>query len=346
MSDADNTFSQATDNLIALYRSLERKTLDLPLITITPLLIIFWAVLRFYFFLFVGIFLIIPTNLIVLIRNLFPGHWRYRPFFLTHLYYAWLWVWRGEAPSAPVLFIRPVLVIFLKEHFVSRLRRLRQEIVLHDGLTDATRSALVGRLDSALEQWKTLRLGTLRLTVLWTAIISLPAWSKQLTDFLGWLGIQSDTVTKFFSENISTGGLIFFGLTGLGYLLAVPITAFFAKRGLFIGADPIWFPGWQEGSGAYLKESEILGSVEVHRHEAPLDLWVLGISLLLSAIVSQVTLIQVDAWVQSWVSQLPQSDLSAADRINLSRIEMIVFIVLFGIGIIIAALRRGRTGRA
>ena len=50
---------------------------------------------------------------------------------------------------------------------------------------------LVGRLKSALEGWKPPRFGTLRLTVLWTSIISLPAWSKQLTDLLGWLGILS-----------------------------------------------------------------------------------------------------------------------------------------------------------
>ena len=50
MSDADNTFSQAADNLIALYRSLERKTLDLPLITITPLLIFFGLSSGFIFF--------------------------------------------------------------------------------------------------------------------------------------------------------------------------------------------------------------------------------------------------------------------------------------------------------
>jgi hypothetical protein len=171
MSDADNAFTQATDNLLALDRGLELRTLDLPLVSITPFLVFLWTLFKFVFFVEVGILLIIPVNLIILIRNIFPGHWRYRPFFLSYLYYAWLWLWRGEAPTTPLLFIRPVLSIFLKEHFASRLRRLRQQIVLHDGLGDATRSALVGRVDSALELWKTPRFGTLRLTVLWTAII-------------------------------------------------------------------------------------------------------------------------------------------------------------------------------
>jgi hypothetical protein len=265
---------------------------------------------------------------------------------LTHIYYARLWVWRGEVPSAPLLFIRPVLNIFLKEHFASRLRRLRQKIVLYDGLTDASRSALVGRLDSALERWKPSRFGTLRLTVLWTAIISLPAWSKQLTDFLGWMGIQTDALTKLFSENISTGGLIFFGLIGIGYLLAVPVTAFLAKRGLFLGADRVWFPGCQEGSGAYLKEREILGSVGLRRPENPIDLWIIGISLLLTGTFSLLTLVQLDAWIQSWMPK-PQSAslLTQSAHFQILRIELIFGYAFVGLGIIIATLRRGRTGR-
>jgi hypothetical protein len=50
MFDADNAFTQATDNLIALYRSLERRTLDLPFITASPFLIFLLGILRFYFF--------------------------------------------------------------------------------------------------------------------------------------------------------------------------------------------------------------------------------------------------------------------------------------------------------
>jgi len=50
MSDADNLFIQATDNLIALYRGVERRTLDLPFLSVMPFLIFLWAFLRFYFF--------------------------------------------------------------------------------------------------------------------------------------------------------------------------------------------------------------------------------------------------------------------------------------------------------
>lgn len=266
----------------------------------------------------------------------------------------WLWVSRGEGPSAPAIFIRPVLNILLKDHFARRLRRLRQEIALHDGLADATQSVLLSRLDAALERWKPPRFGILRLTVLWTVIISLPAWSKQLNDFLTWLGIQPDSVAKFFSENISTTGLLFFGWLTFGYLLAVPVTAFVAKRGLFIGADPIWFPGFQDGSGAYLKEREILGSCELHLHEAPLDLWILGPALLLGAILGYASFpdlwVQSDAWLHSWLSdrtglQIAQPKLFIEHGDSIAKIEMIVIYVFFGTGFFIAALRRWRTGR-
>jgi hypothetical protein len=48
MSDADDTFAKATDSLIALYRGVERSTLDLPLVSFMPVLIFMWAFLRFY----------------------------------------------------------------------------------------------------------------------------------------------------------------------------------------------------------------------------------------------------------------------------------------------------------
>jgi hypothetical protein len=80
MADADSSFTHATDSLIALYRTVERRMVDLPLLSVMPVLIYLWEVLKFFFFLTVNLF-IIPVNVVILIRNVFPGHWRYRPFF-------------------------------------------------------------------------------------------------------------------------------------------------------------------------------------------------------------------------------------------------------------------------
>jgi hypothetical protein len=284
----------------------------------------------------VGIFLIIPTNLVILIRNLFPGeHWCYRPFFLKHLYYAWLWVWRGEAPTTPMIFIRPLLNIFLKEHFARRLLRLRQEIMLRDGLADATRSTLTGRLDSALQLWNPPRYATLFYTFVVPAIIWLP---DKLTDFVRWLGLSTEAVT------ISPAALIVLGQFAIGYLLAIPVTTFMAKRGLFLGADRIWFPGWEDGDGAYQKEKEIFGSVEMRVREAPIDLWVLGILMIVSYAVSFLTLEQTIAWWQSWSAQ-PSPEVGF-DQVRMQKTMQIVFGVIFIGCFVIAAVRRARLGRA
>ena len=341
MSDTDNAFVQATDNLIALYRSLERRTLNLPLFSVKPLLIFLWATLRFEFFLIVGLVLIIPTNLIIFIRNLFPGHWRYRPFFLHHLRYAWLWIWRGEAPTAPFLFIRPLLNVFMKGHFESRLRRLRLEILLNDGLSDATRSALLGRLDAALERWKSPRFAAVFFTVVLPGIISLPTWYQKFNEFMGSFGIRlpTDVAANLTSEGISTN-LEILGLSSFGYLFAIPATAFLAKRGLFIGRDPdrICFPGAQEGSGAYLKEREILDSVGLRAREVPIDLWTTSIGYVVGILLLLFSWDQMIAWVESFnpEAESPESRML---------IQIIVQSVLIVGMIFVAALRRTRTGR-
>jgi hypothetical protein len=278
----------------------------------------------FISFFVVGLFLIIPVNLVVLIRNIFPGHWRYRPFFLHHLYYCWIWVWRGEAPTAPFIFVRPLLTIFMKGHFERRLRRLRLE-VLDSELSDATRSALLGRLDAALERWRTPRFAAILYTVVLPAIISLPTWYKQFIDFLVSLGIRmpTDVVANFISEQVSADDLLILGILAAGYLLAIPVTAFLAKRGLFIGknADGICFPGDQGGSGIYYsKEREILTSVGVRVREVPIDLWLLAISVALAGLV---VLLSWKLWI-AWFQSLYPDQETLEDRMRIQGITQLI----------------------
>jgi hypothetical protein len=336
MSDAENAFVEATDNLIRLYRGIERTTLDLPLFSVMPALIFFWALLRFYFFLIVGLLLIVPVNVVILIRNFFPGHWRYRPFFLNHLRYVWLWIWRGETPIAPLVFVRPVLNVFMKGHFERRLRRLRLEILLSDGLSDAARSTLLTRLDAALERWKSPRFSVIFLTVLLPAIVALPGSYKQLVEFLGLFEIRvpEGVVGNFVSEHMSARAVLLIGSVSLAYLVIIPITSFLGKRGLFLGADAgrICFPGGQEGRGVYSKEKEILDSVGIHGREVPIDFWLFGVSFVLSVpslllIFNDVKQSQPDvAVIQFWSVIL----------------QLLLTVVLLSV----AVFRRQRTGRA
>jgi hypothetical protein len=340
---AENAFVEATDKLIRLYRGVERNTLDLPWISVMPTLIYAWAILRFNFFLLFGIFLILPTNLVILIRNLFPGHWRYRPFFLHHLYYVWLWVWRGEAPTTPGIFVRPLLNVFMKGHFQRRLRRLRIEILLSDEVRDATRSTLLARLDAALERWKSPQFAAIFYTVLLPTIASFPNWYKQLTEFLGLFEIHmpASVAVNFVSENMSTVVVHSLGAISLGYLFAIPITAFLAKRGLFLGADTrrICFPGRQGGCGVYSKEEEILGRVGLHEREAPIDLWLLGVSFVLGLPMLLITLKDMKA-IPLKVDEVQFLNFENT-QLQIITLQVVVLVGLF----FVAALRRGRTGR-
>ncbi|TYO67180.1 hypothetical protein FXV83_08300 [Bradyrhizobium hipponense] len=341
MSDAENAFAEATDQLIGLYRGVERRTLDLPLVSIMPMLILLWAVLKFYFFFVVGVFLIIPVNLVIAIRNCFPGHWRYRQFFLRQLHYIWIWLWRGEAPSAPLIFVRPLLIIFMKGHFHGRLRRLRQEILLGDGISDTARSALLGRLDAAIERWKSPQLTTVFTTILLPAIASFPSWYKQLTEFSALFAVRlpPSLVANFTADQISPFALHSLYSFGLSFLIAIPMTALLAKRGLFLGADPgrICFPGGQEGQGVYAKESAILSSVGVRGHEAPADLWLFAVSFVLSMPIAFLS-------INDLKTRYPEAvaDTLAGLQLRILIIQGVVFLALLSL----AFIRRGRTGRS
>jgi hypothetical protein len=167
------------------------------------------------------------------------------------------------------------------------------------------------------------------------AIIWLP---EKLTDLVKWLGLSTETVA------ISPGALLVLGQFAISYLLVVPVTAFMAKRGLFLGADRIWFPGWQDGDGAYQKEREIFGSVELRAREAPIDLWVLAIVMLISYAFLFLTFDQTIAWWQSWSAQ-PSPEVGF-DQVRMQKILQIVVVVIFIVCFVIAAVRRARLGRA
>jgi hypothetical protein len=314
------------------------------------MLILIWAALKLYFFVIIGVVLIIPVNLVILIRNIFPGHWRYRPFFLRQLHYMWLWIWRGEVPTIPLIFFRPLFSIFIKAHFETRLRRLRLQVLVSE-LSDVTRSTLLGRLDAALERWKSPRVTAFFWTVILPAIISLPTWYKQLIEFLGSLGLRmpTDAIVNFISENFSTDTLIILGTSAPGYLVLIPITAFLAKRGVFLGLTPerVCFPGEQEGPGIYYsKEREILSSVGVRIRETPIDLWLLGLVLVLSWTLFLLTWDHQVAWMQSHLG--PQSPYQR--EVLEKQLEMQMFVTsisgsLMVCALFVAAFRRKRTGR-
>jgi hypothetical protein len=343
LPNVEAAFTQATEHLITLYRTVERRSLDLPVLSFMPFVIFVWEFLKFYFLLIVGVLLIVPVNLVILFRNCFPGRWRYRPFFLRQLYYVWLWVWRGEAPTGPLIFVRPMFSIFMRGHFENRLRRLRSEISLQDSISDATRATLLARLDAALERWRSPHLTTIFWTVLLPGLLAVPTWGKQITDLLGYFDIQFpiNTIEPIISTYIPREHLASIASFVVGYLLAIPVTAFLAKRGLFIGRSPdrIWFPGGQDGADVYSKEREILATVGLHAREARVDLWIVSATFLLTVFFT---------WLDpSFFQYAPQAahDLPTLQMLQnpfyIAIAESIVLVLM----LFIAAFRRRKTGR-
>jgi hypothetical protein len=141
---------------------------------------------------------------------------------------------------------------------------------------------------------------------------------------------------------MSTHSTVILALFVPGYLLAIPTTAFLAKRGLFIGTklDRICFPGGEEGSGAYAKEREILNSVGVHASETPVDLWLSGVAI---ALGYGLVLLVWDRYL-AWEQYL-QPGVAIETTETQLKSNFILQVSVFTVAFLVAALRRGRTGR-
>ena len=155
--------------------------------------------------------------------------------------------------------------------------------------------------------------------------------------------MPTDVVANLVSERMSSDSLFILGLLAPGYLLAFPVTAFLAKRGLFIGINPdgICFPGSQEGAVYYSKEREILDSVGLRVREVPIDLWLLGISLVLGWLV---VLVSWNHWIAFMQSLYPDKE-NLANQMFIQGIMQSIMSVLFVSAFFVSAVRRRRTGR-
>jgi hypothetical protein len=212
---------------------------------------------------------------------------------------------------------------------------------------------LTAHLDAALERWKSPRFSTLTLTVLLPGIVSLPTWGKQFIDFLGFFGIRIPTeIVEVFVSQISSNNKIALGSTVAFYLLSVPTTAFLAKRGLCIGREPnrIYFPGGQDGGEVYFGERKILASVGLHAREAPIDLWILAVSLVILGIsvwflVPAALHMEYDVLRSMSLPEIMTSQSVESHALAVVPYEMTVLFSLYAIAYVIAALRRGVTGR-
>jgi hypothetical protein len=104
-------YERVIDQLIRNYAQIDRAAGLLPSVSIMPYAKLLWSVVKFEFAVIGDVILIIPINVIVLIRNIFPGRWRYKSFCWPYIKAAAQWFWMGEC-SIPFFHIRVLSVFF------------------------------------------------------------------------------------------------------------------------------------------------------------------------------------------------------------------------------------------
>jgi hypothetical protein len=70
----------ATKELTKLYKSINMSLLSLPIASAKPFFVSVSSIAKFSVGLIFDLFLFIPINIIVSVRNLFPGRWGYKSF--------------------------------------------------------------------------------------------------------------------------------------------------------------------------------------------------------------------------------------------------------------------------
>jgi hypothetical protein len=137
-SDAD--YTKAVDDLLRFYRRLDEAVGSLPAISIRPFFKAFVAGFIFPFAFIADIVLIFQINLVILVRNLFPGRWSFVSFSYRYFKTAASWVWNGEC-AVPLIVIRPLTRYLLRWHFRGRLVELRSRLIEDTGFSEEAAKA-------------------------------------------------------------------------------------------------------------------------------------------------------------------------------------------------------------
>ena len=253
------------NDLISLYRDVERRSLSLSMISITPFLVGLWSYIKFQLAFLVDVLLLIPMNFIIFLRNLFPGKWQYQSFSWPYIKYAINWIWRGETPTFPILVIQPLVSMMISIHAHNRFLLIGKYILLDDQINDEQRDRLNTKLHKVLENYK-------RPNIL----------NYIYTFFLPITGPLIEGYKWFFPNEIPIW-LNIVGIPLISYTILFVVSAIVVKRGLMLGGEgrASYFPGALVGNQFYGKEKQILNSVGIKKTEFPLDILLCSINLLI-----------------------------------------------------------------
>jgi hypothetical protein len=266
--EAHADYDSAIKRLIELYSDIDEASLALPAFSGMPFLIYLWSMIKFEFALFGDVLLIVPINVVVFLRNLFPGRWRYKSFSWPYLKYCFMWFWRGECYVAS-FFVRPVTAFLLSAHFRRRLLMVRRRLQVDRGVPEDRQRALLSKIDDAVAIWPVPTATTVFFSY------CLPAVGPVIEVARPFIPAELPIWTNFVA------------LVSISYALSVFGTAFLAKRGLMLGGKgrAVFFPALLEKRDSYVEERELLGVFGIDIREFPFDAVVLTGGALLNGLM-------------------------------------------------------------
>ncbi len=335
-----NRWQVAIEDLLRLYREIDQNSRDLAFLSLVPILLQFWNVLKFYFLFLFGMFLFVPVNLVILIRNVFPGHWSYQPFFFKQVAYILLWIWRGEAPSAPVIQIRPLTNRFVWAHLRKRVLLVRSALENATDVPDELRVRLLAQMEEALVEWRN-PIGYFLSLLIYALIVGGIAYLAYSATF-----DSEDIFQVSESKQVAPEFAIYtvrwiWGVLILSYILWAPLSAFSIKRGLMIGRKGwrAYFPGGVQGKGFYDVERRILDGIGITAREQRIDLKILAIAYGISLIST------FFAWTLV-VYELPDTDPEVlTDLVRTQQLSIVVYAGIMTFLFVFAIWRRNASCR-
>jgi hypothetical protein len=317
MTERSVRWETTLNDLDVLYKDIERRSLSLPGFSLAPFAIGMWNVIKFEFCFFFDVLVLLPMTVITFLRNLFPGRWSYRSFSGRYWKYVLVWLWRGEAPTAPLGLIRPIVTFMVNAHVHNRFRAIQRQLYLDEALTEEERDRVSKRLAAAMEHWKR------------------PTAAQAVYAYV----FPAISPSAFVANHLFPGALPqwarLVGFLLVGYALTFIVSGFMFKRSLMLGASgrAAYFPGAIAGNHGYAKERAILNSVGITIREWPVD-------IALSIISLGIGFLSLPAWSGMYATM---GIASAAEQL---RVQMLaqgaLFVTLAGM---ILYLRR-RSGRS
>ena len=125
--DTSARYDPAVEALISHFTRIDEAADTLPVFTAMPALRYGWASVKLTFALYGDLLLIVPINAVTLLRNIFPGHWRYTCWTCRYIKTIGAWILNGEV-AVPLIHVRPVSTFFLHWHFRNRLAVVRRRL--------------------------------------------------------------------------------------------------------------------------------------------------------------------------------------------------------------------------